>query len=1794
MKKSSHWTAKRQQQQQQQPSEPRRKRQAFVEELRQFHQHRGSPFHRLPVVAGRELDLLALYTRVTGLGGFAKVTDKNKWPQMTEEFNFPKGCPNAEFALKQYYLRYLEVYEKVHHFGEDDDEPGPGLRVPVPVGGVPSSYNYQQHFLSEYIRQSYGLHTDFVTLSDYDKLVLSLTSGLPNEVDFAINVCTLLSNESKHVLQLEKDPRIITILLAHAGVFDDTLGTLSSVFGTEWKEKTGRDFMKVTMMIMKIEWEPALFHRSRTLGINDVEGQRVLQIAVILRNLSCEERNVKLLAAHRTCLRFLLLCSHCQYASLKQLGLDTLGNVAAELQLDPIDFKSTHLIFHTITKCLLCQDKCLKMKGMEILGNLCKVEDNADLICEFVDQESYRETICHLSLPDMLLVISTLEMLYMLTELGEIPCTKIVNVEKSLDTLVCLVSVDIQSFGSDTITTVKLIEYQTSNHQLVTDVRPQAMEHAHQAQTQVTPVPANRVGPVMVTTPSIEADSEKFGCQWLNSHLETTLDGSMSRVDLYSEYLSVCSKSSHSGILTSAGFNKCLRTVFPTHTIKRVEDPNNNGQAQIHIVGIQRRATPLSMQMHYQLSQNLHSATPEIALSPPPSDAPKPYSPGFNIMPTVINHFQRMPIASVSTGQPGTPTVYTLQQNVPIQNIIRVTQDQTGVLQPHQNTAVTFSRALVSGDVMKGTVFQSPHFNSHSAVAVACSSIPQGVVIQNHTTTAPSSSVTVTASQQALHHQVFQQQLSSPEPSVQTVSSNQVNVCTSVSTGVTVIHQAMPHSQVTTSRIQSIPANTVTFSQGGLLSGPTSQPVQTSLHQPIMNNQQDTILFTPQHSSSTSSSAVATGTAVQNFQVSAGQLVTIAGVQSPPGPRMSYQNIAPKPAGMPHQQVQSTIVQQPQQSVHVIVSQPAQQGQGFAPAIHQILLANPTAIQAGQTIHLTGQANVTPSSSPSPVPVNSAQVQLGMVAQSSAPQIQGPKTVSMMLSVKRQQQQHRPQQQLQVQLQTQHAVAGSNQPPPSESSLIKQLLLPKRGPPTPGGKLILPAPQMPPPSNTRAPSPQIVYQVTHNPATNFGVQGQPQQMIVGQQNVQLVQASIHSPGSVQAVPIPHMQILPGQLISTSNASLLQGTTGNQVTITVVPNTTFATATGTHGNGAQIIAPAAIAVSGSQTGVGLQVQTPPSILATQPGLVQSPEPVTTFTGDKIICQKEEEAKDATGLHVHERKIEIMENPCCAEGTSGATNGDSKESKVQATTLLNGNKYDNSCVPPPTSGITQSEPIQCTLASNGPLTGVCQNVINGKLNIEHTGMQESKKDILKIHMINGICDFDKGDGSHLSRNIPNPKASNHVENGEILAQEQCSKIDSKQQSTAKSGQLAKMPHGSVSIGNSSTTCAVVSSSVDHHKSPTNSGQSNGPITASINSVVPQQCSSVDVSVQSSISSNSPQLHYSTVPHQSGHVSLHSVQLSQTPTTNGSVDCQPLKRSAEGNDNISGIPNKVGVRIVTVSDPNKAGCSSTMMAVPAGADASTVAKVAMETITPQKQHPPVLPQGIVNQSSPLSTSPAVGPQISSQPQHPVPSTHHEAPPRKAGQNFMCLWQACKRWFDSPSQVYYHAATEHGGKDIYPGVCMWEGCEQFPRQRLSFITHLQDKHCTRETLLAALKQLEDQAQTGNQHTAAISTPKLPKSIVSQAGAALVALRRGSRNLAFRDYVDEKEGPITKHIRLTAALILKNVAKYSDRGRRLLKRHESHLSLLAFSNMEASSTIAKCLFELVHPDLWQQPDNTL
>uniref|UniRef100_A0A8C5A7W5 AT-rich interactive domain-containing protein 2 n=1 Tax=Gadus morhua TaxID=8049 RepID=A0A8C5A7W5_GADMO len=1517
----------------------RRKGQAFLDELRQFHQSRGSPFKKIPIVGGKELDLNALYIRVVSLGGFAKVSDKNQWSELGEDFNFPRSCSNAAFL----FLQALHEAE-CHSVGPDYDKHEACTETVVSCcRSLP---------LPDYLRQSYGLSTDFAAPCDYNKLVLSLLSGLPNEVDFAVNVCTLLSNESKHAMQLEKDPKLVTLLLAHTGVFDDSLGSFSGVFGADWKENTSRDFVRVS----------------------DMEAQRVLQVAVILRNLSFEETNVKLLAASRTCLRFLLLCAHCSLISLRQLGLDTLGNVAAEVQLDPVDFRTTHLMFHTITKCLMSRDRFLKMRAMEILGNLSKAEDNAVLICEYVDRDSYREVIALLTLPDLMLLMSSLEVLYLLAQLGEIPCSKIASVDHSIDLLVRLVSVDLHTFGPDALTAVRLIEHQASAGQAA-EARPQLVE-----QTPVpapgAPLPVTRVPAQATPTPPgiVELDGEKFTLQWLNAHFEVQAEASVSRSEVYSEYLATCSKMGRTNILNSTGFLKCLRTVFPNHTMRRQDDAKPGSQVQIFLVGMRRKAIPLPIQLYYQQQP----AGPQMM-----AEAVAPPSGGH-----VHGGLPQLVRGPAGTPQ---PVAFTLHE-----------PRHPG---PQQGAPSPLAAATQQQQLRAGPMIQIPTSTA---------------VIQNHSPQTPPP------------HPHHPQQSSSAAP-------------------VTLFKQ-VPPGHILTARVQGVCPPL----------GATPQPEAPNAAAPGSSS-------------------------IQNFQVAGGQVFTIAGVSSAQGsPRVTFQNIAPKPAPPPPGGLTMTATAtgaavphaQPPQGV-VMVGAAQQQSPAYTPALHQIVLANPGAAQTLPTAGPPGSPSgpCPPAAAPPPHPQG---------------QLQPPQTVSHMLSLKRQQQQ---QQQLQV-------VAQPPPPTSAESSLIKQLLLPKRGPSTPGGKLILPAPQVPPPAGLPAPAQQVVYQASY---TAQGPPPQPQQL-----SMQLVPGPLQAGGG--GAPLQAVQLLPGQVLSAGApgaATVIQGpAAGGQVTFTVVPGTGFTTS--------------AAAAAVSQGAVAPGVSPPPFPAGSTP--YRAPA-----TGDKIICQKEEEAKDAAGLHLHERRIEVMENSSVADGGSSNGTASNGELAPPGAKLLNGRKCAEAGLPSHHSGIG-------TAAPNGPAGA------NGRPAPGDGGGKT---------LVNGVCDVERdgggGGGGVHNKNIPNHVASRqYVGNGEVGASGPGSPLPGPQQDTAKVPQAERLANGPTAAANGPTGPGHALPALRQRLLP------NAPLppTATI-----------------TVTSQGP-------------------TAAAAASANGlAPEPRGLKRPSDPEDWPPVVPSKVGVRIITISDPNNAGSTATMVAVPAGTDPSTVAKVAIEKASlqrtcspPQAAGPPVSPP------SPLGPPPVA----------PVPVGSLAPPPaapepiRKAGQNFKCLWQSCKRWFETPSQVFYHGATTHGSKEAYRGHCLWEGCEPFPRQRLSFVTHLQDKHCSRDALLAGLK-LEEQSQNSpnpnasQTPTVASSTPptRPQKAIVNHPSAALMALRRGSRNLVFRDFTDEKEGPMTKHIRLTAALTLKNIAKYSDCGRKLVKRHENHLSVLAISNMEVSTTLAKCLYEL-------------
>lgn len=58
------------------------------------------------------------------------------------------------------------------------------------------------------------------TATHSERLALSLLSPMPNEQDFAVNVCTVLAADHSNRLPLAATPHILDFLLGHAGVYN--------------------------------------------------------------------------------------------------------------------------------------------------------------------------------------------------------------------------------------------------------------------------------------------------------------------------------------------------------------------------------------------------------------------------------------------------------------------------------------------------------------------------------------------------------------------------------------------------------------------------------------------------------------------------------------------------------------------------------------------------------------------------------------------------------------------------------------------------------------------------------------------------------------------------------------------------------------------------------------------------------------------------------------------------------------------------------------------------------------------------------------------------------------------------------------------------------------------------------------------------------------------------------------------------------------------------------------------------------------------------------------------------------------------------------------------------------------------------------------------------------------------------------------------------------------------------------------------------------------------------------------
>ncbi|XP_065370051.1 AT-rich interactive domain-containing protein 2 isoform X2 [Calliphora vicina] len=249
---------------------------------------------------------------------------------------------------------------------------------------------------------------------------------------------------------------------------------------------------------------------------------------------------------------------------------------------------------------------------------------------------------------------------------------------------------------------------------------------------------------------------------------------------------------------------------------------------------------------------------------------------------------------------------------------------------------------------------------------------------------------------------------------------------------------------------------------------------------------------------------------------------------------------------------------------------------------------------------------------------------------------------------------------------------------------------------------------------------------------------------------------------------------------------------------------------------------------------------------------------------------------------------------------------------------------------------------------------------------------------------------------------------------------------------------------------------------------------------------------------------------------------------------------------------------------------------------------------------------------------------PQLPTQPQPqqananlPLPPQQQQPPPQQlstldAQWLYICDWRNCPRKkFKSVGDLQHHVCTSHAPDHLDPAAdifCQWGVgpglCDGVPRKRFSLMTHLIDHHLTLDSLRTAVQRriatgmyniapaippvtivrnLELSQRANNASPSPSTSSSSSSQTQSATGlSALQAIKRHTTDLMnSKELMDENEGPVTKSIRLTASLILRNLVMYTSTAKRSIRRHEPHLANIALSNVESSATISHILYEM-------------
>ncbi|XP_073843149.1 brahma associated protein 170kD isoform X2 [Musca autumnalis] len=1697
-----------------------------------------------------------------------------------------------------------------------------------PANNVAMTYNYKQHHVNMDRRRQFKLSTDLHKSSPYEKLMLSLLSPLPNEQDFAINACTLMANESKHTLKVNEYPKLVDALLAHTGVYCDY--TMRKLFqhvynGVRHHSLYGfwYDLLNDQPQILDLytdeqslresgiidDWddgkqdvdEDGLWHDCkelyflnlrRGLGTHDYVGQRVLQVVSILRNVSFFPENIQALVKNKTFLRFLVMSSNIRWSNVHIQALEITGNIALELDLaDPTIDDLSRCLMATIVDGIDGPDRGVIINCLEILYKLCQREANEDYVLKCLNAKFYNTISLFLSLNDIMLLIFTLEAIYALTCLGTKSCNSMMQVRGIVDQLISLISVEAQSYGTDGCILMRVVEtvpgnmlpmvaqnianlqnavvIQKSNNphqvmhktQIITNqppgilgemsgsdvippfhsshgAVPAPVEKIHFQQQQQVQQP--QTSHPHITTPNSQMspqnfthDDEQYALAWLGATFERVSSNEchIEQQELYRMYLSHCQKSGKHSVVNHMQFPKLVKLLFTAAVgpaiVRKMDGTELPG---LYYVSIRIRAQPLPMQQK-PIASGPNSPAGKLNENSSPARKTKKKIKVESAPTTTSNTVSSgdVVVNTTSTGTGETVKVAAPSANPP------TTSDVAETTNFSDGTANTQSIDIKCEEKMDIEESEAPKKIEDSSSEAVVPNISQSQVDgasliespeANNQTSSQSQASQTSLIKSLLANKVNQRQQKQKDSVTTTTTGAATSMVNTTATITNTTSSSTLSQQTTTGPPQPIkvPSTAIT----ALVNNPLMQNTPVKVGQTTIKPLNPQLALEKKHITESTPPPLAPLSGANVAKDASGRPILLAN-------QMLVDILdkkmidPPVPAGL----IQKRKLEEPPHQNKRLAGELPKEDTPVTPSKNA---ANLYAEMAASILEdedleeLAATQTTTPSVSKDPTP---SLPQPSLIVQQSTSAGTMPRQLVFQTN--------------QVPQLKINQTAGPGQPTihqlPNAMATIK----------TDQGLQTVPVIVHQKPMADNSQQQQIIQQVMQ-PTAN---QAPTQYVLATNQQGQTYLVA-------QPAPQPPPQPQPTQTVLVTQTPQQQST-GAKTIIILQQNTLSG-----QGTQQQII------TTTTQGQPQKMIMTTPQgqqVLVTQ--RPQTPQQIfiNPQTGAATHIQPRQIIQTATAPTV----APTISTQPPQQSTNQIQAGQMSPSLLNQLNQIPATIKLHQPVPQTTSNVSQQPGTISRINTINKGVSIVQQTSTPPTPVAIPQLQQHQS-IIQQHIISGPSEkrhviLGAGRAIEIKETVitqaqPPPQQC-QLNPQTIITTQHPQVVNSQQQQTQQAMESAPPPPSLIANPNKKPLIqgtppppTLIKPSLPTVKLPPNIGSGPPPLVAAVNT----NSNSGSVSSTPALMVNPS----SVIPN---------------PTT---LEKDNKKEDITKTSSVTTAGSLITTAAPASSQITNAATSNTTSSTGTTAVSGTGSTTPMPAVQPSTT-PPIAP----------STQPPTA-----QPQTVVP----QLTAADAQWLFICDWRNCPRKkFKSLNDLQHHVCTQHAPDHLDPSAeifCQWgigPGlCDGIPRKRFSLMTHLIDRHLTVESLRAAVQR---RIATGAHNIAPskppvtivrnielsqrtnTSSPSSSGSTSSQAtmgSSALQAIKRHTADfMNSKELMDENEGPVTKSIRLTAALILRNLVIYTTTAKRSIRRYEPHLANIALSNVESSGTISHILYEL-------------